>query len=53
MPFSALKMHFFDKNGNLIPCLAQPSGDDKELFFPMVFFYLNSKGKLGASWGTW
>ena len=53
MPFSALKMHFFDKNGNLTPCPAQRSGDDKELFFPMVFFYFNSKGKLGASWGTW
>ena len=53
MPFSALKMHFFDKNGNLTPCLAQPSGDDKELFFPMVFFYLNSEGFVGGWWRRW
>ena len=53
MPFSARKMHFFDKNGNLTPCPVQPSAVVKELFFPLVFFYLNSEGKLGASWGTW
>ena len=33
MPFSARKMHFFEKNGNLTPCPAQPSADVKELFF--------------------
>ena len=33
MPFSARKMHFFEKNGNLTPRLARTSADVKELFF--------------------
>ena len=33
MPFSARKMHFFDKNGNLTRCTAQHRMDVKQLFF--------------------
>ena len=53
MPFSARKMHFFDKNGNLTHWTARDSASVKEYFFPLVFFYLNSKGFFGARWGTW
>ena len=37
MPFSAQKMHFFYKNGNLTPWLARASSDFKELFFLWYF----------------
>ena len=53
MQFSAPKMQFFDKIGNFTPWAAQDSAGIKEYFFPLVFFYLNSKGFFGARWGTW
>ena len=39
MPFSARKMHFFDKNGNLTPCPAQPRAEVKELSFREVILH--------------
>ena len=45
MPFSARKMHFFDKNGNLTPCPVQPSADVKELFFREVILHQFLKRK--------
>ena len=45
MPFSARKMHFFDKNGNLTPCPVQPSADVKELFFREVILHQFLKQK--------
>ena len=45
MSFSAQKMHFFDKNGNLTPCPAQPSADVKELFFREVILHQFLKRK--------
>ena len=48
MPFSARKMHFFEKNGNLTPCPAQPSADVKELFFREVILHQFLKRK---NWG--
>ena len=45
MPFSARKMHFFEKNGNLTPCPAQPSADVKELFFREVILHQFLKRK--------
>ena len=53
LPFSARKMRFFDKNGNVTHWTARDSASVKEYFFPLVFFYLNSKGFFGARWGTW
>ena len=50
MSFSARKMHFFDKNDNIYPCSPLFTFDVKELFFPMVFFYLNSEGFVGGRW---
>ena len=38
-------MHFFDKNGNLTPCPAQPSADVKELFFREVILHQFLKQK--------
>ena len=45
MPFSARKMHFFEKNGNLTPSPAQPSADVKELFFWEVILHQFLKRK--------
>ena len=45
MPFSARKMHFFDKNGNLTPRLARTSADVKELFFREVILHQFLKRK--------
>ena len=53
MPFSAQKMDFFDKNGNLVPWPARARADVKELFFPLIFFYLNSEGFVGGRWRRW
>ena len=53
MPFSARKMHFFDKNDNLTPCTVRLSTDVKELYFELVFFYFSSEGFLPARSGTW
>ena len=53
MPFSARKMHFFDKNCNLTHWTAWDRADVKELFFQLVFFYLNSEGFFPARSGTW
>ena len=53
MSFSARKMHFFDKNGNIYPCSPLFTFDVKELFFPLVFCYLNPKGFFIASYSTW
>ena len=51
MPFSARKMHFFDKNGILTPCPAQPSADVKELFFREVILHQFLKRKKWALLG--
>ena len=53
MLFSAQKMHFFDKNGNLAPWPTRARADVKELFFPLIFFYLNSEGFVGGRWRRW
>ena len=53
MPFSARKMHFFEKNGNLTHWTVRDRVDVKELFFQLVFFYLNSEGFFPARSGTW
>ena len=45
MPFSAPKMHFFDKNGNLTPCPAQPSADVKEFIFREIILHQFLKRK--------
>ena len=45
MPFSARKMHFFEKNGNLNPCTAQHRADVKELFFREVILHQFLKRK--------
>ena len=45
MPFSARKMHFFEKNGNLTTCSAQLSADIKELFFWKVILHQFLKRK--------
>ena len=50
--FSALKMHFLDKKCNIYPFSTLFHFEVQELFFPMVFCYLNPEGFLGASWGT-
>ena len=51
MSFSAQKMHFFDKNGNLTPCPAQPSANVKELFFREVILHQFLKQKKWALLG--
>ena len=51
MPFSARKMHFFDKNGNLTPRLARTSADVKELFFREVILHQFLKRKKWALLG--
>ena len=53
MSFSALKMHFFDKKCNIYPCSPSFNFNVKELFFRMIFFYLNPKGYVGARWRSW
>ena len=45
MPFSARKMHFFDKNVNLTTCTAQHRADVKELFFREVILHQFLKRK--------
>ena len=45
MPFSARKMHFFEKNGNLAPRLARTSTNVKELFFSRGNFTLIFEAK--------
>ena len=51
MPFSARKMHFFDKNGNLTHCSAQLRADVKELFFWEVILHQFLKRKKWALLG--
>ena len=51
MPFSARKMHFFDKNGNLTRCTAQHRTDVKELFFREVILHQFLKRKKWALLG--
>ena len=51
MPFSARKMHFFEKNGNLTTCSAQLSADVKELFFWEVILHQFLKRKKWALLG--
>ena len=51
MPFSAQKMHFFEKNGNLTPRLARTSADVKELFFWKVILHWFLKRKKWALLG--
>ena len=51
MPFSARKMHFFDKNGNLTHCSAQLRADVKELFFREVILHQFLKRKKWALLG--
>ena len=51
MPFSALKMHFFDKNGNLTTCSAQLRADVKELFLGEVILHQFLKRKKWALLG--
>ena len=53
MPFSVQKMQFFDKKCNIYPCPTSSNFDVKKLFFPLVFFYLNSEGFFIASYSTW
>ena len=48
MPFSARKMHFFEKNGNLTHCTAQHRTNVKELFFWEVILLQFLKQKNGA-----
>ena len=45
MPFSARKMHFFDKNGNLTPWPARARTNVKELFFQEVILHQFFKRK--------
>ena len=45
MPFSARKMHFFEKNGNLNPWPARARTDVKELFFQEVILHQFLKRK--------
>ena len=47
------KNAFFDKNCNIYPCNGLCQFDVRELYFPMVFCYLNPEGYIEASWGTW
>ena len=51
MPFSARKMDFCDKNGNLTHCTAQHRTNVKELFFREVILhqFLKQK-KIGHCW---
>ena len=51
MPVSALKMHFFDKNGNLTPRLVRTSANVKELFFWEVILHQFLKQKNWAMLG--
>ena len=51
MPFSARKMHFFEKNGNLTPSTAQHSANVKELFFWEVILHKFLKRKKWALLG--
>ena len=51
MPFSARKMHFFEKNGNLTTCSAQLRADVKELFFREVILHQFFKRKKWALLG--
>ena len=51
MPFSARKMHFFEKIGNLTPSTAQHSADVKELFFREVILHQFLKQKKWALLG--
>ena len=51
MPFSARKMHFFDKNGNLTTCTAQHRANVKELFFREVILHQFLKRKKWALLG--
>ena len=44
---------FFDKIDKFTPWTAWDSAGVKEYFFPLAFFYLNSKEIFGVSWGTW
>ena len=53
MPFSARKMHFFDKNGNLTPCTAQHSANVKELFFREVILHQFLRQKNIANWSKY
>ena len=46
-------MHFFHKNWNIYPCSTFFHFDVKELFFPLIFFYLNSEGFVGGRWRRW
>ena len=45
MPFSAHKMHFFEKNGNLTRCTAQHRANVKELLFRDVILHQFFKRK--------
>ena len=45
MHFSARKMHFFDKYGNLTTCSVQLSADVKELFFRDIILHQFLKQK--------
>ena len=47
------KWIFFDKKCNIYPCPTSSNFDVKKLFFPLVFFYLNSEGFFIASYSTW
>ena len=49
MPFSAPKMHFFDKNGNLTPWPPRASSDFKELLFLTVFALAVMQYAVGVS----
>ena len=51
MPFSAQKMHFFEKNGNLTTCSAQLRANVKELFFREVILHHFLKQKKWALLG--
>ena len=45
MPFSARKMHFFEKNDNLTQWTARDSANVKELFFQKVILHQFLKRK--------
>ena len=45
MPFSAQKMHFFEKKGNLTLCTARDSANIKEIFFWEVILHKFFKQK--------
>ena len=51
MPFSARKMHFFEKNGNLTHWTARDSADVKEFFFREVILHQFLKQKKWALLG--